>query len=56
MLFASFGDFGDPTTAMVGLAFLLFGAGRAVKMISGNSTARTATKKGAGYLIRQLFK
>ncbi len=53
MLFAeSDGSFGF----VLVMAFMLYGATRAVKMISGNPVARTGVTKGAGYLLKQLFK
>ena len=38
------------------LAFFLYGMNRAVKMIGGNPTARSAAVKGASHLISRLFK
>ena len=38
------------------MLFFLYGAGRAVKMISGNPTAKTAVTKGAFHVIGRLFK
>jgi hypothetical protein len=38
------------------MAFLLYGATRAVKMISGNATAKSAITKGAFHVIGRLFK
>jgi len=54
MLFATIGD--AIAYVCLFMCFFLFAAGRAVKMISGSSVGRSATKKGASYLIRQLFK
>jgi hypothetical protein len=53
MLFASSdGSF----SFLVMMIFFLWGTGRAVKMISGNSTARSVATKGAFHLIQRLFK
>jgi hypothetical protein len=53
MLFAQFGDsFGFAVV----MGLFLLGVNRTVKMISGSPVGRTAVNKGAGYLIRQLFK
>jgi hypothetical protein len=53
MLFAEIdGSFG----VLLMFLFFIYGTGRAVKMISGNSTARTTVTKGAFHLIGRLFK
>lgn len=53
MLFA---EIGGSLEFVLAIAFLLYGTGRAVKMISGSPVGRTAVKKGGGYFIKQLFK
>ena len=53
MLFAeSDGTFGF----VLMMAFFLYSTGRAVKMISGNPTAKSAVTKGAFHVIGRLFK
>lgn len=53
MLFA---EIGGSLNFMLAMALLLYGGSRAVKMIGGSPTGRTAVNKGAGYLLKQLFK
>ena len=53
MLFATFQD---SVGLLLMMVLCLYGGSQFVKKVSGSPVGRTAVTKGAGYLIKQLFK